>query len=76
MRQVVLELRRWYDVDVRLGSAAFEERRVTVGFGRAPVGEVLDFLARALDAKIDLDFNPDGLHCHITIPANQLLAAR
>jgi PAS domain S-box-containing protein len=33
-------------------------------------------LARALDAKIDLDFNPDGLHCHITIPASQLLAAR
>jgi two-component sensor histidine kinase len=33
-------------------------------------------LARALDAKIDLNFNPDGLHCHITIPASQLLAAR
>ena len=33
-------------------------------------------LARALDAKVDLDFDPDGLHCHIVIPASQLLAAR
>ena len=28
-------------------------------------------LARALDAKVDLEFDPDGLHCHIVIPANQ-----
>jgi PAS domain S-box-containing protein len=33
-------------------------------------------LARALDAKVDLDFDPDGLHCHIVIPASQILAAR
>jgi PAS domain S-box-containing protein len=33
-------------------------------------------LARALDAEVTLDFNPDGLHCHIVIPASQILAAR
>jgi len=33
-------------------------------------------LVRALDAKVALDFEPDGLHCHIVIPANQILAAR
>ncbi len=33
-------------------------------------------LARALDAKVDLEFDPDGLHCHIVIPANQILALR
>jgi PAS domain S-box-containing protein len=33
-------------------------------------------LARALDAEVNLDFNPDGLHCHIVIPASQILAAR
>jgi PAS domain S-box-containing protein len=33
-------------------------------------------LARALDAKVNMDFDPDGLHCHIVIPASQLLAAR
>ena len=33
-------------------------------------------LARALDAEVNLDFDPDGLHCHIVIPASQILAAR
>jgi PAS domain S-box-containing protein len=33
-------------------------------------------LARALDAKVDLEFDPDGLHCHIVIPANQILVLR
>jgi two-component sensor histidine kinase len=33
-------------------------------------------LARALDAKVDLEFDPNGLHCHIVIPASQILAGR
>ncbi len=33
-------------------------------------------LARALDAEVSLDFDPDGLRCHIVIPAHQLLATR
>lgn len=33
-------------------------------------------LARALDAKVNMEFDPDGLHCHIVIPASQILAAR
>src|SRR5262249_42489685 len=33
-------------------------------------------LARALDAQINMDFDPDGLHCHIVIPASQILAMR
>ncbi len=33
-------------------------------------------LARALDAQVDMTFEPDGLHCHIVIPASQILAAR
>jgi PAS domain S-box-containing protein len=33
-------------------------------------------LARALDAKIALAFDPDGLCCHMEIPASQILAAR
>jgi PAS domain S-box-containing protein len=33
-------------------------------------------LARALDATVELEFDPDGLHCHIVIPANQILALR
>jgi PAS domain S-box-containing protein len=33
-------------------------------------------LARALDAKVDMAFEPDGLRCHIVIPESQMLAAR
>jgi two-component sensor histidine kinase len=33
-------------------------------------------LALALEAKVDLDFDPEGLHCRIVIPANQILAQR
>ena len=33
-------------------------------------------LKRALDAQVDMAFDPDGLRCHIVIPASQILAAR
>jgi len=33
-------------------------------------------LARTLDAGVELRFDPEGLHCQIVIPPNQLLAAR
>jgi PAS domain S-box-containing protein len=31
-------------------------------------------LARSLDAAVNLDFDPDGVHCRIVIPADQMLA--
>jgi PAS domain S-box-containing protein len=31
-------------------------------------------LARSLDAEVNLEFDPDGLHCRIVIPADQMLA--
>lgn len=33
-------------------------------------------LARALEADVQLDFEPDGLRCHIVIPASQMVPAR
>ena len=33
-------------------------------------------LARALEAEVKLEFEPDGVRCHIVIPAHQILAAR
>jgi PAS domain S-box-containing protein len=33
-------------------------------------------LSRALDAEVTMEFDPDGLRCHIVIPANQILASR
>src|SRR5665213_275477 len=33
-------------------------------------------LARALDATVEMAFEPDGLRCHIVIPASQILDSR
>jgi PAS domain S-box-containing protein len=33
-------------------------------------------LARALDAEVSLEFDPDGLRCHIVIPPSQILPER
>jgi PAS domain S-box-containing protein len=33
-------------------------------------------LARSLDARVDLEFEPDGVRCRIVIPASQALATR
>lgn len=33
-------------------------------------------LARSLDAKVDLTFAPDGLRCHLVIPASHFLDSR
>lgn len=33
-------------------------------------------LARAFDAEVKLDFDPDGVRCHIVIPESQVVAAR
>jgi two-component sensor histidine kinase len=33
-------------------------------------------LARALEAEVNWNFEPDGVHCHIVIPASQIVAAR
>ena len=33
-------------------------------------------LARSLDAKVEMSFDPDGLRCHVVIPASQFLAGR
>ena len=33
-------------------------------------------LARSLDAQVSLEFDPDGLRCHVVIPPSQILPAR
>ena len=43
------------------------------GFGSMVIEQNL---ARALDAEVNMDFDPDGLRCHIVIPASQILAER
>jgi PAS domain S-box-containing protein len=55
----------------RLGPKVKTRRRK--GFGSIVIERNL---ARALNAKVDLEFDPDGLRCHIVIPGNQILALR
>ena len=55
----------------RLGPKVKVRRRK--GFGSMVIERNL---ARALDAEVVMEFDPDGLRCHIVIPANQILAAR
>jgi PAS domain S-box-containing protein len=55
----------------RLGPKVKIRRRK--GFGSIVIERNL---ARALDAEVNMDFDPNGLHCHIVIPASQILALR
>jgi len=48
------------------------ERR-TKGFGSMVIERNL---SRVLGADVRLDFDPDGVRCHIVIPANQILTTR
>ena len=58
----------WYE---KLGPKVKVRRKK--GFGSMVIERNL---ARSLDAEVTMDFDPDGLHCHIVIPASQILAAR
>jgi two-component sensor histidine kinase len=59
------------DWQERLGPKVKIRRRK--GFGSMVIERNL---ARALDAEVNLDFDPSGLRCHIVIPASQILAPR
>jgi PAS domain S-box-containing protein len=58
----------WHE---QLGSKVKVRRRK--GFGSMVIERNL---ARALDAEVNLKFDPSGLRCHIVIPASQILALR
>jgi PAS domain S-box-containing protein len=55
----------------RLGPKVKTRRRK--GFGSMVIERNL---VRALDAEVNLEFDPSGLRCHIVIPASQILALR
>lgn len=61
------------DLDWRENLGPKVKARRKKGFGTMVIERNL---ARALDAEVKMDFDPDGLHCHIVIPASQILAAR
>jgi transmembrane sensor len=52
MADVVPELSRWFDIDVRLGSSNLADDRLTVSLNDVPVDVALDVISRALDARV------------------------
>lgn len=62
----------WLALDWREQFGPMVKARRKRGFGSLVIERNL---ALALNAKVDLTFDRDGLRCHIEIPANQILAA-
>jgi len=50
-RQIVLELERWYDIDIRLADAALSARRITATIDEQPLSHLLDQLAVSLNVS-------------------------
>jgi transmembrane sensor len=53
LRQVVSELARWYDLDVRLTDPSIGGLRLTTSFQNEPLSEVLDAVGAALQVHIE-----------------------
>ena len=53
LREVARVLSRWYDLDVTVADTAIAERRLTASFTTEPVGQVLNFIAPAVDARLE-----------------------
>lgn len=53
LRDVAADLARWYDVRVEIPDPALARRTVTASFRDASIGDVLGFIARVLDARIE-----------------------
>ena len=51
MRDVVVELGRWYDIDVRLADPALAAKRLSASFKNEPASEVLRLIAASLDVR-------------------------
>jgi len=53
LREVARELGRWYDLDVRVADSALGKRRLTASFGHEPVSQILEVIARSLNARVE-----------------------
>ncbi len=53
--EVLPQLSRWYDVDVQLGDAALETKRLTATFENDPLADVLRAVGRALAIRATRD---------------------
>jgi len=53
LREVVVQLARWYDLEVRLADTGVGRRRLTASFKDEAAPEVLRLIAASLDLRVD-----------------------
>jgi transmembrane sensor len=52
LQEAIPELARWYDLEVRISDPSLARRKLTASFSGEPVTEVLEMIARSLDARV------------------------
>jgi ferric-dicitrate binding protein FerR (iron transport regulator) len=53
LREVIPQLARWYDVDIRLADSSLSSRRFTATLRNQPASEALALLALSLDVTVE-----------------------
>ena len=53
LREVAPALARWYDLDVQVTDSALAARKFTASFHYEPISQVLEVVARSLDARVE-----------------------
>jgi transmembrane sensor len=51
--EVVVQLGRWFDLDIRLADTATENKRLTASFANEPAAEVLQLVAASLGLRVE-----------------------
>jgi len=51
--EVVAEISRWYEVDLRVGSSTLATRHLTIAFDREPLETILQEIAAVLNARVE-----------------------
>lgn len=54
LREAVVELGRWYDVEVQLGDSALGAKRVTARFAKEPATRAVELIAASLGLRLEV----------------------
>ena len=57
LADVLPQLSRWFDADIRLGSKSLSDVPFTASFRNQPIAQVLELFAASLDAHVERDVN-------------------
>jgi transmembrane sensor len=62
LRDVLPQLARWYDLDIRLADTSLATRRLTATFHDQSISQVLDLMALSLDLRVEREGRTVTLH--------------